>query len=218
MKKRYALTAALLAAVLGISACSSSAGSSASDVSGTAASDSAGGNSSAAVEETVKKADFLDDEAYISNYKLSDYVTLGNYKGLEVSLPKVEVSDEEIEKQFESFKASVPAVEVKDRKKVQKGDVLNINYSGKLASDGTVFEGGTADNQTLEIGSGRFIPGFEDQLIGHEVGESFDINVTFPEEYQNKDLEGKEAVFTVKLRDRKSVGGKECRSRWSPYH
>ena len=201
MKKRYALTAALLAAVLGMSACSSTPGSSSTDVSGAASTDSTeDAGSSGASDEMVKKADFLDDEAYISNYKLSDYVTLGTYKGIEVSLPKVEVTDEEVEAQFESFKASVPAVEVKDRKKVKEGDVLNINYSGKLAEDGTVFEGGTAENQTLEIGSGRFIPGFEEQLIGHEVGETFDIKVTFPDEYNNnKELEGKDTIFTVKV-------------------
>ncbi len=201
MKKRYALTAALLAAVLGMSACSSTPGSSSTDVSGAASTDSTeDAGSSGASDEMVKKADFLDDEAYISNYKLSDYVTLGTYKGIEVSLPKVEVTDEEVEAQFESFKASVPAVEVKDRKKVKEGDVLNINYSGKLAEDGTVFEGGTAENQTLEVGSGRFIPGFEEQLIGHEVGETFDIKVTFPDEYNNnKELEGKDTIFTVKV-------------------
>ncbi len=79
--------------------------------------------------------------------------------------------------------------------KVKKGDLLNIDYSGKL--DGVVFEGGTATGQFLEIGSGQFIPGFEDQLIGVEVGSTVDINVTFPKEYHAADLAGKPVVFTV---------------------
>lgn len=120
-------------------------------------------------------------------------VTLGEYKGLKVDKNSTRVTakevDEEIEKERER---SARTVEVTDRS-VQDKDQVTIDFEG--AVDGKVFEGGKGDNYPLTIGSGSFIPGFEEQLIGAEIGKETEVNVTFPEEYQAKELAGKEAVF-----------------------
>lgn len=79
----------------------------------------------------------------------------------------------------------------------EMGDTVVIDYVGKI--DGEAFDGGTAENQTLTLGSGTYIDGFEDQIVGHQVGETFDINVTFPDDYGASDLAGKDAVFTITL-------------------
>lgn len=125
------------------------------------------------------------------------YVTLGQYKGLEATKQAVEVTDEEIEQQIQAtLEQYATTEEVKDRTTVEKGDIANIDYVGK--KDGVAFEGGTADAFDLEIGSGRFIPGFEDGIIGKEVGKTFDLDLTFPEVYDNNpDLAGQDVVFTV---------------------
>lgn len=129
----------------------------------------------------------------------NEFMTITQYVGLEVE--KVEepvVTDKEVEASINSTLATLGLVtteEVTDRP-VQEGDVVTMDYVGKV--DGVAFEGGTDEGATLEIGSGQFIPGFEDALIGHSVGETFDINVTFPEEY-NETLAGKDAVFTITL-------------------
>ena len=89
-------------------------------------------------------------------------------------------------------------VNVEDRP-VEKGDITIIDFAGSI--DGVAFNGGTAENQELEIGSNKFIPGFEDQVIGMKIDEEKDIKVTFPEDYFSKDLAGKEATFKVKLHE-----------------
>lgn len=124
-------------------------------------------------------------------------VKLGNYKGLEISMPGTEVSEEEVNAAIDNNLRSNPKIiEVKDRA-IKNGDIANINFVGKL--DGVAFDGGTADNYDLEIGSGAFIPGFEEQLIGVKTGESKNVNVTFPAEYHQADLAGKDVVFEVKV-------------------
>lgn len=125
----------------------------------------------------------------------SEYVEkLGEYKGLEYTETKTDVTDEEIEQQVKSFLAAYPA-KVTDRD-VKKGDTVNIDYLGK--KDGVAFDGGTASGASLTIGSGKFIPGFEDGLIGKKPGETVDLNLTFPKEYNNNpDLAGAKVVFTV---------------------
>ncbi|OYP60195.1 trigger factor [Lachnotalea glycerini] len=128
----------------------------------------------------------------------SKYVTLGNYKGIEVTKQTVEVTDEDVEAQIQSvLSQNATTQEITDRDTVEEGDVANIDYEGLL--DGVAFEGGTAQGQDVTIGSGTFVPGFEDQLIGAKVGDSLSINVTFPEEYQSEDLAGKDVVFNVTL-------------------
>ncbi|MBR3484360.1 MAG: trigger factor [Lachnospiraceae bacterium] len=134
----------------------------------------------------------------ITGYKSGD-VKLGQYTGLTYKPESVDVSDEEINAEFDSFVSSWKSLtEVTDRTVVQDGDVVDIDYAGYR--DGVAFEGGTGSKKDLRIGSGAFIPGFEDALIGHEKGTTFDINVTFPEDYHNKDLAGVDAVFTITLK------------------
>jgi len=124
-------------------------------------------------------------------------VELGDYKNLKATKFVHKVTDEEIDNRIQQDvdKATTMA-DVTDRA-VEKGDTVNLNYAGTV--DGVAFEGGTAENQTLEIGSGHFIPGFEDQMIGMSIGEEKDLNVTFPEEYHAENLKGKAAVFHVKV-------------------
>lgn len=124
-------------------------------------------------------------------------VTLGEYKGIEVAKAEIEVTDEEISAELvKEQEKNAREIAVEDRA-VADGDIVNLDYSGSC--DGVKFEGGTAEDQTLVIGSHSFIEGFEEQLIGHNIGEEFDINVTFPEEYHAPDLAGKAAVFAIKL-------------------
>lgn len=126
-------------------------------------------------------------------------VTLGKYKGVEVSVLPVEVTDEDMQTEIDYLLKSNPEfIEITDRKDVQDGDVVNIDYVGSI--DGEKFDGGSATDSLLTIGSNSFIDDFEDQLIGHTVGETVDVNVTFPETYSNNpDLAGKDALFVVTI-------------------
>lgn len=127
----------------------------------------------------------------------SKYCTLGEYKNLTVSVePQQEVTDEEVDEHVQAFrKAYAEMIDVTDRP-VETGDVVNIDFVGYM--DGEAFSGGEGSGYDLEIGSGSFIPGFEDGLIGAETGETRDVTATFPEPYENNpDFSGKEAVFTV---------------------
>ena len=124
-------------------------------------------------------------------------VTLGEYKGIQVEKAPIEVTDEEIEALVNKEReANSRTVTVEDRA-VQKGDIATIDFEGFV--DGVAFDGGKGENYDLEIGSNTFIPGFEDQLVGAEIGKELDVNVTFPEEYGAKELAGKEAVFKCKV-------------------
>ncbi len=135
---------------------------------------------------------------------LKPEVTLGQYKGLVAEKPEYPVTDEDVDAELKSAQDRVARwVEVTDRP-VQNGDRIMLDYSG--FTDGVMFPGGTAENQPLEIGSGRFIPGFEEQIIGMTVGQEGEVKVTFPTEYHAEELAGKEAVFLVKIRE---IKGKE---------
>lgn len=124
--------------------------------------------------------------------------TLGQYKGLEIKKPKVKVTEAEIEAVIKKEQESRGRlIDKEEGAEVANGDVITLDYSGSV--DGVKFEGGTAQDQTLEIGSNSFIPGFEAQMVGMKAGESKDINVTFPKEYAN-DLAGKDAVFAVSVK------------------
>lgn len=126
-------------------------------------------------------------------------VVLGDYKGIEVSKKEYNVTDQDIEKELNSIREkNARIVEVTDRA-VKAGDITMIDFKGFVGD--VQFEGGTAENYKLEIGSGQFIPGFEDQLIGAEMGKEVDVNVTFPEEYRNEELAGKPAVFKVTVKE-----------------
>ena len=120
-------------------------------------------------------------------------VTLGEYKGLEVPKSETEVTDEEIEAELKKEQEkNSRTITVEDRG-AENGDIATIDFEGFV--DGTAFEGGKGTDYPLTLGSGSFIPGFEDQLVGAKAGDHVEVNVTFPEEYQSKDLAGKAAVF-----------------------
>ncbi len=123
-------------------------------------------------------------------------VTLGKTAGLEAVKPAVIVTDDQIDAEIKAAMERV-AREVDAGRPVQDGDRVMLDYSGSV--DGVKFEGGTAESQFLTIGSGQFIPGFEEQMIGLDVGEERDLTVKFPEEYHSKELAGKDAVFRVKV-------------------
>ena len=115
------------------------------------------------------------------------------YKGLEVEFDRHIVTDGEVDTQMERLRQQTPNVKVITDRPAQNGDELLLDYAGFC--DGEQFAGGTAEEQTLVLGSGMFIPGFEDQLIGAKPGDKVDVNVTFPEQYHADNLAGKAAVF-----------------------
>ncbi|MEL7608178.1 MAG: trigger factor [Bacillota bacterium] len=124
-------------------------------------------------------------------------VALGAYKGIEVAVGEYNVTDAMVDAQIEREREKlVRYVEVE--RPIAQGDRVVLDYSGSV--DGVQFPGGTAENQSLDIGSGMFIPGFEDQLVGMSTGESADISVKFPDEYHAEELKGKDAVFAVTIR------------------
>lgn len=130
---------------------------------------------------------------YTAEVAVRPEVTLGEYKGIEVKKTDVEVTDEDIDREVKKEQEkNARLVDVTDRP-VENGDTITLDYSGSI--DGVKFDGGTAENQQLVIGSNSFIPGFEDQLVGVGLEEAKDIHVTFPAEYHAADLAGKEAVF-----------------------
>ena len=124
-------------------------------------------------------------------------VTLGEYKGVEVEKSNVEVTDEDINKEVDKERENNSRTIDVDDRAVESGDIIKLDFDGSV--DGVPFAGGKAENYTLTIGSGSFIPGFEDQLIGTKIGEEKDVTVTFPEDYHEKSLAGKEAVFKCKV-------------------
>lgn len=147
-----------------------------------------------AAEEAAAIKEYGED-AYVDGIDLADYVTLGEYMGIEVSVDAPAVTDEYVQSYIEYvLQSNLISTEVTDRP-VETGDIVNIDYEGKI--DGVAFEGGTDQGHDLEIGSGSFIDGFEDGLIGAKIGETLDVKVTFPEDYRNAEVAGKDAVFTV---------------------
>ncbi|MGG1312435.1 MULTISPECIES: trigger factor [Cohnella] len=126
-------------------------------------------------------------------------VKLGQYKGIEVAAPDLEVTEEEIAKELERLQQRHAELVVVDEGPAQQGDIAVIDFEGFL--DGVPFEGGKGERHSLELGSGTFIPGFEEQVVGMNIAEEKDITVTFPENYHAENLAGKEAVFKVKLHE-----------------
>ena len=145
------------------------------------------------VEQIEKGKPFI----YTAEVAVRPEVKLGMYRGIEVKKQDVTVTDEEVDAEIaKELEKNSRLVDVDDRP-VADGDTVVLDYSGSV--DGVKFDGGTAENQTLVIGSHSFIPGFEEQLIGVAAEETKDIHVTFPEDYHAKDLAGKEAVFTCTI-------------------
>jgi trigger factor len=144
---------------------------------------------------TVDYGKGLNKDGTLEGVNPEDYVTVCQYDGIEIKKDDISATDDEVQAQIDSLMANYKTTkEIKDRK-VADGDVVNIDYTGKV--DGKEFDGGSAKGYDLTIGSHTFIDNFEEQLIGHNPGETVEVKVTFPEDYQSKDLAGKEAVFTT---------------------
>ncbi|MCA1025273.1 MULTISPECIES: trigger factor [Cytobacillus] len=129
-------------------------------------------------------------------------VELGEYKGLEVEKFDTEVTDEDVENELKGLQEKQAELVVKEEGTAEQGDTVVIDFEGFV--DGEAFEGGKGDNFSLELGSGQFIPGFEEELIGVSAGESKEVNVTFPEEYHAAELAGKKAVFKTTVHEIKT--------------
>lgn len=150
-------------------------------------------NPEISLNQIEKGKDFI----YKAKVATKPPVELGDLKKIKIDKVDSEVTDEDVEKEIESkLKANSTKQDVTDRA-AQEKDEATINFEGFV--DGVAFEGGKGEKYPLVLGSGSFIPGFEDQIIGKNVGDSFDVNVTFPENYQAEDLAGKEAVFKCEL-------------------
>lgn len=128
-------------------------------------------------------------------YKMSEYVKLPKYEGLKYKKATSELSEEEIDKYINTARQQAKKVEYVKTGEIESDSTVKIDYKGKI--DGKEFEGGTAKNVEMNIAKNSFIDGFASSMVGHKIGETFDINVTFPADYTNKDLAGKEAVFTI---------------------
>ncbi|CAM3347131.1 trigger factor [Nosocomiicoccus ampullae] len=146
----------------------------------------------------VKEIEQGKDLVLTAEVTVEPEVELGEYKGLEGKEIDAEVTEEDVNEQIEALLAQYTELVVKDGE-VAEGDVANIDFKGFV--DGEAFEGGEAEGHDLEIGSGTFIPGFEEQLVGLKAGDEKDVKVTFPEEYQAEELQGKEATFEVKVNE-----------------
>lgn len=144
------------------------------------------------------------------NKDYADYVTLGSYKGMELTEKTVKVTDQDLQDKInEILSQNSTAKEIK-KGKVKEGDTVNIDFKG--TKDGVAFDGGTATGQSLTIGSNTYIEGFEDGLIGVKVGDTVDLNLTFPENYGNEDLNGQDVVFEVKVN---YIEGKKVTPKWN---
>ena len=182
MKKWMKTGLIAAAAVMAVSGCSSSGEETTPETEETTA-------------ETVSEAELTDEAS----------ITLGNYKGLELTASRTAVPDEDIDAQLETLRLQYPAVV--EGRAAKEGDVANIDYEG--TKDGVAFDGGTASGYDLTLGSGAFIEGFEDGVIGMMPGEEKDLNLTFPEDYLSEDLAGQDVVFHVTLNELKSSEGTE---------
>ena len=143
----------------------------------------------------------IDDNGLVMSAKVyvKPDVTVKDYIGMEIEKTVEAVTDEEVDAEIQTVRErNSREIEITDRA-VENGDTVIFDYAGYC--DGVAFAGGTAEKQSLEIGSGHFIPGFEDQIVGKTIGEEFDVNVTFPEEYHAEELAGKAATFKCKLHE-----------------
>lgn len=141
------------------------------------------------------------DAAWVLSAKVTvePEVELGQYKNLEVTPHPTRVLKADVEAELERRRQQQAELVLKEDQPAEKGDTVVIDFDGKV--DGESFEGGKADNYSLELGSNTFIPGFEDQLIGHKAGDKVEVKVTFPDDYQAKDLQGKDAVFETEIHE-----------------
>lgn len=148
----------------------------------------------------IKKGD---EVTVIATVQLFPEIEVKNYKGLEVTKVASEVTDADVDADLKRIQQSQARLETVEGRKTQDGDTVVIDFDGSI--DGKHFDGGNAENFELKLGSGQFIPGFEEQLIGKDAGEAVDVKVTFPENYNAKDLAGKDALFETKIHEIKVV-------------
>ncbi len=161
--------------------------------------DETGINPVAQPEINVTQIEKGKDFEFEATVTVEPEVQLGDYKGLEIEKQESELTDEELQEAIDHSLGHLADMVVKEDGAVENGDTVNIDFDGYV--DGEQFEGGQADGYDLEIGSGSFIPGFEDQLVGLKTGEEKDVVVTFPEEYHAEELSGKEATFKTKVNE-----------------
>lgn len=147
------------------------------------------------VTQIEKGKDFIFD----ATVTVEPEVKLGDYKGLEIEKQDTELTDDELQESIDHSLGHLAEMVVKEDGAVENGNTVNIDFTGSV--DGEEFEGGQADGYDLEVGSGSFIPGFEEQLEGMKTGEEKDVVVTFPEEYHAEELAGKEANFKTKVNE-----------------
>ena len=168
----------------------------------------------AALEEAVKEAgvEFVEDKVdfdlvsagkdglcFKVTITTKPEVSIENSKGIAIEKKPVKVTDEDVDAEVRKVQERNSRMVTVEDREAQNGNITVIDYEGFV--DGVAFEGGKAENATLNLGSNTFIPGFEDQIVGHKTGEEFDINVKFPEEYHAAELAGKDAVFKIKLHE-----------------
>ncbi len=149
--------------------------------------------------EKIEKGESL---IFTAKVTVKPEVKLGDYKGLNVEKDDISVSDEDVQEELKAMQNRQAELVVKEEGAIENGDTVVLDFEGFV--DGEAFEGGKAENYSLEVGSGSFIPGFEEQLVGLEAGAEKDVEVTFPEEYHAEDLAGKPAVFKVKIHEIKA--------------
>ncbi|UXH44205.1 trigger factor [Rossellomorea vietnamensis] len=150
------------------------------------------------VEQMEKGKDLI----FTAKVQVKPEVKLGEYKGLEVEKMETEVTAEDVEAELTSLQEKQAELAVKEDGKAEEGDTVTMDFEGFV--DGEAFEGGQAENYSLELGSGQFIPGFEEQLVGVAAGEEKEVEVNFPEEYHAAELAGKPATFKVKVHEIKA--------------
>lgn len=151
------------------------------------------------LDVTAASDDGVTFKAVVTTYP---EVTIEDYKGIEIEAVSDEVTDEKIDEEIDKARQRASSIETVTDRPAQDGDITTIDFEGFV--DGETFEGGNAEGYSLTLGSGSFIPGFEDQIIGHNAGEEFTINVTFPEDYEVDELAGKPAEFKINLHEIKT--------------
>ena len=198
--------------VFGLTACSSSASSSEATAESAASSEAASestvpddATAESAADDYSYLADFsfsdaYDENGYLKGITALDYVTLPDTESFTLSDDATTVSDSDIDNYISNnILSNYKTTNEITNRAAENGDTVNIDFAGSI--DGVAFDGGTGSDYDLTLGSGTFIDGFEDQIVGHSAGEEFDVNVTFPEEYQAAELAGKPAVFKIKLHE-----------------
>lgn len=194
-KKFFAAAAFAMALMLGMAGCGENTDEEKDDTSTESTEEAAATEESE--EEILAKMTSLEDVRESLLKDIDTLVTLGEYNGVEVEITATTVSDEEIEAQIQSNLEAAGEYEQITEGTVADGDTVNIDYVGTI--DGEEFSGGSAEDANLTIGSDSFIDGFEDGLIGANVGDEVELNLTFPDDYSNTDLAGKATVFKVTI-------------------